>query len=236
MGNLCQKEQNANCFDQSSIYYEPRNGICIKENLIDKYLFNRQQSLLVPSVSRLIIKEELGKETETPNISESSHKISRFTQCTSNQNLMESCINNNTFQLINVSSERYLHSHRIRHQNSRMNEVLCCQECHNEYDTWVFENINENVVKLYHPLTKCYLKAQQRSSNGQIDVGGSDEGDNWSIEKISDNIKIKHQNTGYYLQTNVNQCNLEGQLKVSLQQIDCGKPNDNHTLWKINEI
>ncbi|CAK71038.1 unnamed protein product (macronuclear) [Paramecium tetraurelia] len=236
MGNLCKKEQNANCFDQSSIYFEPRSGIYIKENIIDKYLFNRQQSLLMPSVSRLIIKEELGKETEIQKIRESGHKNSRFTQCTSNQNLGESSINHNTIQLINVSSERYLHSHRIRHQNSRLNEVLCCQDCHNEYDTWVFENINENVVKLYHPLTKYYLKAQKRSNNGQIEVGGSDEGDEWSIEKISDNIKIKHQNTGYYLQTHVNQCNLEGQLKVSLQQIDCGKPNDNQTLWKIIEI
>ncbi|CAD8049558.1 unnamed protein product [Paramecium sonneborni] len=236
MGNLCQKEQNKMYFDQSSIYYEPRKGICIKENLISKYLLNQQQSLLVPNVSRLIIKEELGYENEDQKIEESSHKISHFTQCTSNQNLRESCINNNTIQLMNISTERFLHSHRIRYQNSRLNEVLCCQECHNEYDNWVFENIDENVVKLYHPLTKCYLKAQQRSSNGQIEVGGSDEGDYWYIEKIGDNIKIKHQNTGYYLQSNVNQSNVESQSKLSLLKIDSGKPNENQCLWKIIEI
>ncbi|CAD8141797.1 unnamed protein product [Paramecium octaurelia] len=235
MGNLCKKEQNPNSSYRSSIYYEPRKGICIKENLIERYLFDRRQSLLVPSLSRLIIKEELGQETGTPKLDESLLKGSHFTSCTSNQR--ESSITNNTIQLLNANSQGNLHSHRIRYPNSRLNEVICCKDCGNDYDNWTVENVDDNLVKLYHPLTKCYLKAQQKSSNGQIDVGGGEQGDVWQIEKLNDNnIKLLHQDTGYYLQTNLNQCKPEGQFIVSLLSIDSGKPDDTSTLWKVIEI
>ncbi|CAD8052300.1 unnamed protein product [Paramecium sonneborni] len=234
MGNLCKKEQNPNNSNRSSIYYEPRKGICIKENLIERYLFDRHQTLLVPSLSRLIIKEELGQETGTPKPDESFIKGSHFTSCTSN--IRESSISNNLIQLINVNSQGYLHSHRIRYPNSRLNEVICCQDCGNDYDNWSVENIDENLVKIYHPLTKCYLKAQQKSSNGQIYVGGSEHGDIWQIDKINDKIKIRHLDTGYCLQTNVDQYKLEGQFKVSLLSIDSGQPDDTCTLWKAIEI
>ncbi|CAD8148937.1 unnamed protein product [Paramecium pentaurelia] len=234
MGNLCKKEQNPNSSYRSSIYYEPRKGICIKETLIERYLFDRRQSLLVPSLSRLIIKEELGQETGTPKPDESFIKGSHFTSCTSN--LRESSITNNTIQLLNVNSQRYLHSHRIRYPNSRLNEVICCQDCGNDYDNWSVENVDESLVKLYHPLTKCYLKTQQKSSNGQIDVGGGENGDIWQIEKINNNIKIRHLDTGYYLQTNLYECKPEGQFIVSLLNIDSGKPDDTCTLWKVIEI
>ena len=56
MGNLCRKEDDGS--HRSSVYYEPRKGICIKEDL-EQCIFIRKTSLLVPSVGRLIIKEEL---------------------------------------------------------------------------------------------------------------------------------------------------------------------------------
>ncbi|CAK55940.1 unnamed protein product (macronuclear) [Paramecium tetraurelia] len=234
MGNFCKKEQNPNSSYRSSISYEPRKGICIKEGVNEQCMFDRHKTLLVPSVSTMIIKEELGKETGTSNPDESLIKDSHLTSCTSN--LRKSSISNNTIQLLNVNFKGYLHSHRIRYPNSRLNEVICCQECGNDYDNWSVENVDENLIKLYHPLTKCYLKVQQNSNNGYINVGGSENGDVWQIEKFKDNIRIRHLDSGQYLQTNANLCNSEGLFVVSLLSIDSGKPEDTCTLWKAIEI
>jgi hypothetical protein len=50
------------------------------------------------------------------------------------------------------------------------------------------------ILKIYHPLTKYYLKAIQRSSNGCIEIGAGENGDLWIIEKNDDSISKKNIN------------------------------------------
>lgn len=50
------------------------------------------------------------------------------------------------------------------------------------------------ILKIYHPLTKYYLKAIQRSNNGYIEIGAGENGDLWVIEKNDDSISKKNIN------------------------------------------
>ncbi|CAK64131.1 unnamed protein product (macronuclear) [Paramecium tetraurelia] len=234
MGN-CIKEYN----NHSSLQDCPRKEIFEQDFSNLKACHRRKKSRLLSQVQSIVIKEDPETEQDQNSSFELNSQFQIEQSATINlirfpQGLkMEK---HHQIKLYNLHTQRYLHSHAIKHEHNKSNEVSTCNNCNYEYDWWQIIWM-DNKTYVYHPITQSYLKCLQTINNmGEVGCLQNDM-DEWEIiaddEEIKQYsiIKLKHICTGLYLHTQPYQSKIENQHIVSV----C-KPEVANALWRITDM
>ncbi|CAD8073065.1 unnamed protein product [Paramecium primaurelia] len=234
MGN-CFKEQNS----RSSISDCPRKEIFEQDFSDQKVIHKRAKSQLLNQVESIIIKEDPETEQDQNHSFELNSQFQIQHSATINFIRLPLGLKmekHHQIKLYNLHTQRYLHSHAIKHEHNKSNEVSTCNNCNYEYDWWQFIWI-KNTIHIYHPITQSYLKCLQTINDiGEVGCLQHDM-DEWEI--ISDDqeikqysiIKLKHISTGLYLHTQPQQSKVENQHIVSVCKLE-----EANALWRIADM
>ncbi|CAD8066273.1 unnamed protein product [Paramecium sonneborni] len=232
-----------NCFKEYN--YRSSLSDCSRKEIFEpdlndqKPCHKRIKSRLLSQVENIIIKEDPEIEQDQYASDELNSQFQIEHSSTINFTRLPQGIKmekHHQIKLFNLHTQRYLHSHAIKHEHNKSNEVSTCNNCNYEYDWWQIIWIN-NKTYIYHPITQCYLKCLQIVNDiGEVGCLQNDM-DEWEIlgddEEIKQYsiIKLKHLCTGLYLHTQPYQSKIENQHIVSVCKSEVA-----NALWRITDM